>query len=400
MNFLNKYKNTVTAVTVVILTNMITAFLIVSGLVSFDDTVVLKNPSAEFRQELVKLNGLNTLINDNYIGTVDNAAMGEAMAQTMFEQIGDPYSVYFSKDDYTAISDMYTATFGGIGVVIDGSEPGRLLITKVLDNTPAQKAGVQENDVITAVNGEDVRGADVTSVVAKTRGEAGTDVTVTVERGGVPMDFSMTREKINDITVQSLNLDGTGYIYISEFGAGTADEFKKALDELLAEGVTGLVIDLRDNGGGVVSAATEVADMLMDSGEVGYAVDKNGNRQDFTTKDGKVEIPFVVLVNGNTASASELLAGALKQTGTPIVGTRTYGKGVIQGMSGLGDGSGFKLTLQEYFLKDGSAVNKVGIEPTVVIDASEAMKNGEITSVEQDVQLQQALNTLRAAQAQ
>lgn len=390
MKVLNKYKVIITWVTIVILTNLITLNIFTSGYIQLPNTVVLKNESSEFLAQLTKLNYLDKIINNRYIGEIDNEAIGDSLFEALFSSLNDPYSEYFTTEEYETILNAYTGTFGGIGVVINGSNPEALEITDVVVDSPAQEAGIQSGDIIKRVDGEDVTGQSLDVVVSKTRGEIGTPLNLVVERDGTEVEFNLVRAKISGNTIFSENLDGIGYIYISSFGEGTADQFKNELDNLLNQNITDLIIDLRDNGGGLVNSAVEIADYLLDQDILAYALDKDGERVNYTTTDGKIEIPYVILVNENTASASELLAGGIQQAGGIIIGTNTFGKGVVQSMTGLLDNSGYKLTVQEYFLKDGSEVNKVGIEPNYIVELPE-----EITDESEDSQLNTALEILQ-----
>lgn len=365
MKYIFKQKINITWITILILSNLLTLYSFSHNFFHLPNTIVLYNESTEFLDELEKLNLTNRIINSQFIGDLDNTTIGENLISYMFTQLGDKYSEYYTIEEYSDYLNTYSGSFGGIGVVIDSSDPTALLITDVTTDSPAQKAGIIANDVIIKVDDEDVTGMDIKEVVSKTRGEVGTDVKLTVLRNGEELEFTITRDTIDNNTINTENFDGIGYIYISQFGTGTGEQFTEAVDELIDQGITGLVIDLRSNGGGIVNSAIEVADYLLDAETIGYSVNKNGVESKFTTEDGKIDIPFVVLVDKNTASASELLAGSLQKNGVPIIGENTYGKGVIQAMGKLYDGSGYKLTVQEYFLSDGTKVNGIGIIPDV-----------------------------------
>ncbi len=385
-------------ITLVIITNMLTFWLTGTGIISLPDTVTIRNSSDEFRSELVKINELNNVIQKYYLRDADEEALGEAAIKAMFEALGDKYSEYYPKSTYESISNSMSGTFGGVGVIFTKEDDGSFLVNGTVSGSPVEKAGVQKGDTIVKVNGESVADMDTETLMSKTRGEIGTELTMTFDRSGTQTDYKLKREQLNEQTILSANQNGIGYIYVAEFGEGTAADFEKALKELESQNVTGLVIDLRDNPGGLVKSAVSIGDLLMDKGELGYATSKSGKKDAFTTTDGKTTLPVVVLVNENTASAAELLSGGLQKAGAAkIIGTTTYGKGVIQGMSSLSDGSGYKLTIQEYFLSDGTQVNEKGITPDIVVEETEDMKNGTMTDLSQDVQLTQALDTLKAA---
>lgn len=392
MKFLIDKKNIVSWITIIILTNCLTLYLVTSSIIKLPNTVVLTNESSQFLNQLIKVNQLDRLIQLKYTGEIDNQVIGDSLLYALFDALGDPYSEYFSSQEFEQINNSYSETFGGVGIVFNTSDSDNLVITQIIENSPAEAAGIMENDKIIAVDGENVVGQSSDVIVSKTRGEVGTNVTITVERNGEQIDFNLTRSKIDNNTIYSEIINNIGYIYITSFGNGTAGQFEKEVTQLIRDGVSGLVIDLRDNGGGIVDSAVEVADILLDSELIGYSLDKNGKQLDYTTKNGKIDIPFVVLVNKNTASASELLAGALQKSGITLIGNTTFGKGVMQEMAELTDGSGYKLTFREYYLNDGTAVNKVGITPDIIVDYPENPEN--ITSLEEDPQIQAALEAI------
>lgn len=390
MKYLFEKKELLQWITLIILTNMLSIYIFTSGLISFPNTIVLKNNSPEFLYELEKLNSLNNIINNNFIEEVDNKALGEKLIDTMFDFLGDKYSDYYPQEEYQSIEETYSASFGGIGISITQSDEG-ILIKQIVDESPAQKAGVQENDLLYKVNGEKITGLEIEDIVSRTRGDIGTDLEITVLRNGEEITYNLTREKIPNNTIYSENMDGIGYIYISTFGYGTASQFRNALKTLLEENISGLIIDLRYNGGGIVNSAIEIADIFLDAETVGYTIDNKGDKEYFTTTDGKEDIPFVILVNEYTASSSELLSGILQKSGRIVIGETTYGKGVIQSFTGLRDKTGYRLTFLEYYLKDDSKVNNIGITPNIIVENTE-VNNEEIPI---DNQLQTALEYLR-----
>jgi carboxyl-terminal processing protease len=288
-----------------------------------------------------------------------------------------------------------TGIYEGIGVVVSEDDNQNTFVIAPQKGTPADLAGIQSGDQIIRVDGEDVTTLGVDEVVSRVRGPADSQVTVTIARDGQEMDFTLTRSSIETTTVDSRVIDGVGYIQISEFASNTAEEFNSQLDNLLSQNITGLVIDLRSNPGGNVQVAVDIADRLLGETVVVYTEDKDGNRTDYKSDAAEaLDLPMVVLVDGGSASSSEILAGALQDTqAATLVGTTTYGKGVVQIIKGLDGEGGFKVTNSEYFTPNGRNIQGVGLEPDVTIEATDYMVNNYFTD-EEDVQLQQALEVI------
>lgn len=231
-------------------------------------------------------------------------------------------------------------------------------------------------------------------LLSKITGEKGSTVKITVDRDGETKDFTVTRSEINSQTVYSANYDGIGYIFLSEFGKGSADEVKEAAQKLIGDGATGLVLDLRFNGGGMLNTAPILRTICSAKQRRDPSRTRNGTTETFTSDADKISIPYVILVNDNSASASEFLAGAVQQNGGTIIGKTTYGKGVAQILSGLSDGSGYKL-VEEYFVGDGVAVNGKGITPDIVVDSDTSIVDGTAQTPEEDAALQAAIAELK-----
>ena len=297
--------------------------------------------------------------------------------------LNDPYSSYMTAEEYETWVATATGEYSGVGITFTQDEDGNFVVVSVTDDSPAADAGIREGDIIKTVDGQEYSDLDV--IGNAIRGEEGSEIEITYIRDGEEKSVTMTREKITQHSVEHRMLDGNiGYISISSFIETTGEDFSQALKELEEDGAQGLVLDLRDNGGGLVDACVQVADEFLDEGVVVYVEDRDGNRTDYDAKDGKTDLKTVVLVNENSASASEILAAALQDNGFEIVGQTTYGKGVIQSTAQLEDGSALKLTIMQYFSPDGNAINEKGVTPDHQVANEE--NSGE------DAQLDEALS--------
>jgi len=335
-----------------------------------------------------KLDELEKYIEEKYYKPVDEESLKQGMYKGLFWGLGDPYSAYLTKEEYNEIMISTTGEYQGIGVTIAPDENGLINVVSPIDDSPAEKAGIQSGDKITSVEGHSYSGSNIAAAVAAMRGKPGSSVKITILRNSKSMELEITRANIVMQTVKSEVMDGNiGYIRISSFEEKTADDFKQHLRDLELKGVKGFILDLRDNGGGLVDVSIDVADTLLDEGVVTYTEDRNGNKEYYKSKAGKTNLPYVVLVNGGTASASEIITGAIKDhKGGPIVGTTTYGKGIIQSVEKLPNGDAVKLTIMQYFSPDGNVIHKVGIKPDVVVEAQADDKT--------DKQLEKAIEIL------
>ena len=332
-----------------------------------------------------KLTYLEQLIDSYYLYSEDvtEEMLEEGIYTGYIHALGDPYSVYYDKE---ATKDLYESTSGeysGIGVVFSQNMDTKISTAiQVYQNSPAAEAGVKEGDILYKVNGRDVTSEELSDVVAEIRGEEGTTVELTVMRGSDLREVTMevTRRKIAVETVSSEMKEGNiGYIRITEFDKVTYDQFKAAIDELNAQEMKGLVIDLRSNPGGSLSTVVDMLDLLLPKGIVVYTEDKNGKKEEYTSDaEQAYDGPLAVLVNGYSASASEIFAGAIQdyKAGT-IVGTTSYGKGIVQQLLPLSDGTCVKLTVSEYFTPNGRNIHGVGIETDVEIEYKADEENTE-----------------------
>lgn len=296
-----------------------------------------------------------------------------------------------------ALTESITGVYSGVGITMSvDSETGYILVVKVNKNSPAAEAGIKADDYITAVEGESVIGMDTSDVANKVRGEEGTTVDVTFVRNGETFTKTLTRKSIEEETVEYEMLENnTGYILVSKFEVVTADSFKEAMDDLKAQGMKRLIVDLRDNPGGSVDVANQLGEYLIPKGILTYIEDKAQNRKDYECSgDLQWNGPLAVLINGNSASASEIIAGAVKDYGTgKLIGTKTYGKGIVQTTTALSDGSAVKYTFAKYYTPNGENIHGKGIEPDVEVELDDINKTNGY-SKETDNQLKKAIEVL------
>ena len=393
----NKSKKTklIVIAVVLIITNIITFTVATTGNFLVGNKLIVTVDSNETAAGIKKLLALKEQIGLEYYQDVDNTTLIDGAIKGMFDSLGDPYSTYFTSEEFSKYMEMATGVYEGIGVVVTEDEQGVTYVIAPQKGTPAEAAGIKTGDKIIKVDGEDVTTIGSDAVVAKVKGPADTTVNITIARGEEIIEMSLVRKTIEARTVESRVIGDKGYIQISEFTDKTADDFETQLTELMAQNITGLVIDLRSNPGGGVQEAVEIADRILGETMVVYTVDKNGNKTEYTS-DGteQLNLPMVALVDGGSASSAEILAGALQDTGAAqLIGTKTFGKGIVQEIISLTDGGGFKVTNSEYFTPNGNNIHEKGLEPNVVIEATDFMKNNLFTD-EEDVQLQKALQIL------
>jgi carboxyl-terminal processing protease len=361
------------------------------------DRVVVSREDFESMKSFDKLLGLKEYVKKNYVDGVEDDILMEGAMKGVFEALKDPYSVYLTASEFKALTDATSGIFGGIGVIVTKNEEGYVTVVAPIENTPGEKAGIKTNDKIIKVNDKDIVGMELDKAVELMKGEPGTEVVLTIMRDKVdkPLNMKIIRGIINQKAVYSRILDNNiGYIRISSFDEDADQDFKKALGELRSKKMKGLVLDLRQNPGGYVDTCLEIADELLDEGMVVYTEDINKERKVYNSKGGGLEVPLVILVDEGSASASEILSGAVKDRKAGLlIGKKTFGKGLVQTVEGLKDGSGIKLTTQKYYTPNGISINKIGIEPDIEVKALEIKENQRREDIK-DVQLERAIEEL------
>ena len=347
-----------------------------------------------------KIKYLENMIDEEYLGEISTDKLEEGVYAGLIYGLGDVYSRYYTKDEYEQESVTTEGSYVGIGVAMQKYTAGGVQIVECYKGSTAEEAGVKVDDVITAINGENITDTELQDVVSMIKDNEDKNVVLTVQRKGE--DTQEITVKVSNVELPSVfgeMLDeNTGYIQITEFKGVTVEQYEKVFADLKEQGMERLVVDLRDNPGGLLNVVCDILRDILPEGLIVYTEDKNGNRSEETC-DGKnpLDMPLAVLVNGNSASASEIFAGAVKDYGIgTIVGTTTYGKGVVQSIRQLSDGSAVKLTIANYYTPKGNSINKTGIRPDVEVELSPELLNQEEITHEEDNQLQAALNSLNA----
>ena len=348
-----------------------------------------------YKDNYAKIDNIRTLIENYYYKDVDENSLMEAAYSGMVNSLGDEFSVYTPAQNSEEYINTMSKSYSGIGVSITPDDDNNAVILELIHNSPAEGSGLQVNDVICEVDGVSVLGQGIDIAANAIRGEIGTYVNIKVLRNGEYFSYNIMRRQIATSTVEyGVFLNGIGYIAITGFNSSTPYEMSIALTDLEYFGCTKCVIDLRDNGGGMVDSALYVADMLMDEGVMTYIEDKNGDRQYYRTYEGRTSMEYTVLCNGNSASASEmLLAGVQDNKEGIVIGTKTYGKGIVQVLRTLPDGSSLNLTQYQYYSPNGNAIHGNGITPDYVVDVTEDCFNENGEQIE-DPQLMKAFELL------
>lgn len=346
-----------------------------------------------------KVDMIQSYLDKYYVEDIDQGKLEDMLCAGMLAGVGDKYTYYMPKEGLRQYLDNTNGNFDGVGIEVYATQNGEVIISSVMPGQPAETAGLQAGDIIIGVDGEDMRGKLLSEVAAKIRGEEGTAVTIRVERDGAEKEFSMKRATVEVESVSYRMQEGKiGYISINGFKENTYTQFKEALTALQKEGMQGLILDLRDNPGGLVHSVYQIGDELLPAGTMVYTLDKKQNRKDLKCDNKYLELPLVVLVNENSASASEIFAGAVKDTarGT-LVGNQTFGKGLVQRLFVLPDGSGLNVTVQKYYTPNGTSIHGVGIAPDAVVELPESCQGTPTAEIptEQDTQLQKGLQILR-----
>jgi peptidase, S41 family len=357
-----------------------------------------RNSKLDYKKIEEKTSVLQNIIDRYFLFDEDMTKVEDGIYAGMMNGLGDPYTVYYTKEEYKALNEDTEGKYSGIGAVVSQNPNTKIItIVKIFDNSPANDAGLQVGDIIYKIDGEEVAGTDMDILVkTKIRGEEGTSFKMTVLRGDErkEVELDLTRRSIEVETVAGKMLDNNiGYIAVSQFDAVTSEQFKSNIESLQSQGMTKLIVDLRGNPGGLLDQVVDMLDYILPDGLVLYTEDKYGKREEYYS-DGshELKIPMVVLVNENSASASEVFTATFRdfEWGT-VVGKTTFGKGIVQNVLPLGDGTAVKITTQHYYPPSGYDLHKVGIKPDLEVDLNEGAKIG----TDSDNQLSAAIDILK-----
>ena len=334
-----------------------------------------------------------------YYGEIDKQTLSDAAIKGMIEALNDPYSTYIGAENTDDFDEQIYGYYVGVGTEITLNDENQFEVTNIFENTPATDANIELHDIVVKVNNEDVSGKTVSDIGKLIQGEIGTNVTLTLQRGEEEFDVTITRDRIDFISVTSQIFEKDdkriGYIKITNFASNTFNQFQTALNELEENDIESLIIDVRDNLGGQLEVATQIASLFLTKDKVVYQLNTNGIIQPiYSTGPGSFQKPITVLINGATASASEVLAIALQESAdATVIGTTSYGKGTIQESYKLSTGATIKFTVQEWLSPNGNTVNEVGVKPD--IEVSETENSGETDTLETDTVLQTAITIMQ-----
>ena len=355
-----------------------------------------------------KLFAMETMLDSNYLYEYDkNAAMENALTAYV-DSIDEPYTEYYSPEVFSSYLNNIQESYVGIGIIVSVDDNNRIVIIAPFEDSPAYNAGILPGDILTAVEGVEYDGSNLDEAIRIIKGgKIGTTVNITVLRNEKEkIDIAVERDEISDNSVKTEMLeDNIGYMRITGFNMSSDDneksthtEFDKKLTELREKGANRLIIDLRDNPGGVVDEACAVADKFLPEGLIAYTEDKNGNRMDYTSDAEYTDIPIVIIINGNSASAAELFTGALKDYGRALViGEKSYGKGIVQAVYSFADGAGMSMTTAKYYTPNGICIHEKGIDPDIVVEPRKEDKEKSAAMLEHntDAQLQKAIEAVK-----
>ena len=363
------------------------------------NTSVYANSKILDSEFVKKIYTLKQIINSEYLLDVNEEDLIDGSIKGYVEGLGDKYTEYFTKEEMEEFLTETEGNYVGIGIyIIENTEDNTVVILTPIENSPAEKAGLLAGDIIKKVEGIEYTGEDFEKISTEIKGKEGTKVKLTIVRDEKEMDFEVERRKIDLYPIKSELLENNiGYINITSFDDGCAKEFKEVYNKLNKNKIKGLIIDVRNNGGGILDETLEIADYILDKDNtILITKDREGNEEiEKSNKKPIITVPIVVLTNENTASASEILAAALKENGkATIVGETTYGKGLIQELITLSDGSGIKITVEEYYTPNRNKINEVGVVPDVEVSLPDTVENIYNVEEKDDTQLEEAIKIL------
>ena len=348
---------------------------------------------------LAKINKIENLIDQYYLFDIDKNKQQEGAVEGYVKSLGDPYSEFLTKEEMDSLNQQTEGEYAGVGIVVTPSETGAITVVSAIKGSPAFEKGIKKDDIILKINGKDYNASQMNDAVKVMKGKPNTDVKLTIARmenkTSKIFDVNITRRMISLTTVNSQKIGDIGYINITQFDRKTDKEFIEQYENLKKQNVKSIVLDLRNNPGGLLDSTVKIADYLLPQGVIVKTVDKNKKEDVQKSDSSEQNLPMVVLVNGSSASASEILTGALKDyKKATIVGEKTFGKGIVQTIIPMDKGEGLKLTISEYFSPNGNKIHKQGVKPDVEIKLDEKAKGIGVEFMNEDNQLQKALEIL------
>lgn len=348
---------------------------------------------------LAKINKIENLIDQYYLFDIDKNKQQEGAVEGYVKSLGDPYSEFLTKEEMDSLNQQTEGEYAGVGIVVTPSETGAITVVSAIKGSPAFEKGIKKDDIILKINGKDYNASQMNDAVKVMKGKPNTDVKLTIARmenkTSKIFDVNITRRMISLTTVNSQKIGDIGYINITQFDRKTDKEFIEQYENLKKQNVKSIVLDLRNNPGGLLDSTVKIADYLLPQGVIVKTVDKNKKEDVQKSDSSEQNLPIVVLVNGSSASASEILTGALKDyKKATIVGEKTFGKGIVQTIIPMEKGEGLKLTISEYFSPNGNKIHKQGVKPDVEIKLDEKAKGIGVEFMKEDNQLQKALEIL------
>lgn len=347
-----------------------------------------------------KVDEIQAYIDMYYYFDTDDAAREEAIYDGIMEGLGDPYSVYYTDEEFADLMETNSGEYYGVGAVVTQSADMTISVVRPIPGSPAEEAGIMAEDIIVQVDDMEIVDQELSLVVEKIKGTDGTTAYIKVYRPSINdyLEFDVERRLVENVSVYYEMLDNNiGYVQVQQFYENTADEFTDAIENLESQGADSLIIDMRDNPGGLLNAVVDMCSYIIDDGNILTTKDKNGSviaKYDDNNKHS-LDMPMVVLINGNSASASEVFAGAMKDTEKAVlVGTTSFGKGIVQSVMPLSDGTAIKLTIAKYFTPAGNDIHELGIEPDYVVELPDGKQNAVNLERENDTQLKKAVEIL------
>ena len=397
------YKTIMLVVLTIFITFIVTTFYISNkyklGTGSTPLTSIITNNSSSDKLT-TSLKNIESIIKNYYLNDYDEDKAIESAISAYVSALGDEYTEYIPVEEMQEYTENIMGNYVGIGIyMVKNTEKNTIEVLLPIKDSPAEKAGILSGDTIISVDGKEYSGNDMTAAANNIKGEEGTTVKLVIQRGEEQLTFEIKRAKVSTNPIIAKKMENNiGYLEVSSFDEGTAEDFKNKYEELKAQGINSLIIDLRNNGGGLVEEALKMADYIVPKGkELLITTDKNGKEEiKKATADPIIDQKIILLVNENTASASEILAGALKDNEkATIIGTKTYGKGVIQQILTLKSGAGIKVTIEEYYTPNRNKINKVGIKPDETVKLPETVTNPLLVKEDEDTQLKKAVEILK-----